>query len=244
MHTTSKQNAVIYCRVSTEEQAEKGVSLEAQQAQLLAYCELRHLEPVAIVVDAGVSAGKPLSKREGGRAVLAAVRRREVTAVVACKLDRLFRNAIDCLDVTSKWDRAGVALHLVDLGGQAVDTSTAMGRFFLTVMAAAAEMERNVTGERTKAALAHIRSQGRRYGSVAPLGHTFEERGIENDKMKYNVVEDPTEQQAVARARELSADGLSIRKVAAQLDAEGFEPRGKAWHPTTVARLLKRTKAD
>ena len=59
---------------------------------------------------------------------------------VQTKLDRLFRNCQDCLQVTALWDRLGISLHLIDLGGQAIDTSSAMGRFFLTVMGGAAEI--------------------------------------------------------------------------------------------------------
>ena len=70
------------------------------------------------------------------------------------KLDRMFRNAGDCLATVEAWDRAGVALHVVDLGGNAIDTTSAAGRFMLVVLAGAAEMERNLIRERTKAALA------------------------------------------------------------------------------------------
>jgi len=139
--------AVAYVRVSTEEQATEGISLEAQNHRVRAYCELRGLELVDIITDAGVSAGKPLARRDGGARLLHLIRRGEAVAVVAFKLDRLFRNCADCLTVTATWDRSGVALHLIDLGGQAVDTSTAMGRFFLTVMAGAAEMERGLVAE-------------------------------------------------------------------------------------------------
>lgn len=77
---------------------------------------MRGLELFEVIIDAGVSAGKPLAAREGGRRVLELVRARKVNAVVALKLDRLFRNCADCLTVISGWDKAAVALHLVDLG--------------------------------------------------------------------------------------------------------------------------------
>ena len=126
--------AVLYLRVSTQEQATEGISLETQEAKLRAYCALRGLTIVKVIIEAGVSAGKPLDEREGGHELLTLVRRREVAHVVSYKLDRLFRDCADCLTVTAAWDKHGVSLHLVDLGGQTLDTSTAMGRFFLTVM--------------------------------------------------------------------------------------------------------------
>ena len=62
-----------------------------------------------------------------------------------------------------------MALHLVDLGGQPVDTGSAVGRFFFLMLVGVAEMERNLIRERTKAALAHEAARGRRVGTV-PLG--------------------------------------------------------------------------
>jgi DNA invertase Pin-like site-specific DNA recombinase len=119
------------------------VSLEAQESAMRAYCRMRGLEIVEMVRDGGVSAGKPLADREGGKRVLKLVHNHKVKGVIAWKLDRLFRDCSDCLLVTRRWDKQGVSLHLIDLGGQAVDTSSAMGRFFLTVIAGVAELERN-----------------------------------------------------------------------------------------------------
>ena len=57
-------------------------------------------------------------------------------------------------------ERKGIALHVIDLGGNAIDTTSAAGRFMLVVLAGAAEMERNLTRERTKAAMAVKKSNG------------------------------------------------------------------------------------
>lgn len=90
--TAMARVVVGYVRVSTEEQAAEGVSLDAQEAALRAYSAMRGLTLVEVVIDAGVSAGKPLSSREGGRRVLDLVKRGKVGAVIAWKLDRLFRD--------------------------------------------------------------------------------------------------------------------------------------------------------
>jgi DNA invertase Pin-like site-specific DNA recombinase len=147
--------AIGYVRVSTEEQARDGISLDQQTQAVRAYARMRGLELADVIADEGISAGKSLSARPGGAAILVAVRRQDAGAVVAYKLDRLFRDCADCLTVTRTWDGLGAPLHLVDLGGQAVDTSSAMGRFFLTVMAGAAELEHNQIRERTSAAMRH-----------------------------------------------------------------------------------------
>lgn len=228
--------AVAYVRVSTEEQAAEGVSVDAQIAAVRAYAMLRGLDLVDVVVDAGVSAGKPLADRAGGAVVLDLVRRRKVRAVVGVKLDRLFRNAGDCLTTTEAWDKAGVALHLVDMGGQAIDTSSAMGRFFLTVMAGAAEMERNLIRERTTTALAHKRANGKRTSKDAPIGQRI---ATDGDTLEA----DADEQRAVELARSLRADGYTVRAIVDALEAAGIAPRGARWHPTTVNRMLARTAA-
>jgi DNA invertase Pin-like site-specific DNA recombinase len=193
---------------------------------------MRGLELVDLVTDSGVSGGKPLSTRDGGRGILDLVRRRKVNAVIAVKLDRLFRNAHDCLDVTNDWDRSGVALHLLDLGGQSIDTSTAMGRFFLTVIAGAAEMERNLIRERTRAALAHKARSGQRVGCV-PFGKRIGADGV-------HLEDDPAEQAAIDRITALHREGLSVREIAARLNAEQVKARGKRWHKTTVCDLIRR----
>lgn len=229
---TATKSAVLYCRVSTEEQAREGISLEAQEAALRSYCELQDIEVAAVVLDPGVSASKPLSKREGGARVLAMMHAGEADAVVAYKLDRLFRDASDCLRVTKIWDKAGASLHLLDLGGQPLDTGSAMGRFFLTVMAGAAEMERNQIRERTCAALAYKRSKGEKTGGDAPYGWRLSSDGRTLELH-------PQEQVMVRQARELRASGLSLRKVGGELVRRGLLPRrGPKWHPESVKSLL------
>lgn len=224
--------AIGYVRVSTEEQAREGISMEAQRASINAYCALRGLDLTEVVVDAGVSAGKPLATREGGQRLLDVVGRKEAHAVVAYKLDRIFRDAGDCLTITQEWDRTGVSLHLIDLGGQAIDTSTAMGRFFLTVMAGAAEMERNLVSERTKAAMAYKRSNGELVGAV-PYGFRLDDDGVK-------LVGDESEQAVVAEARQLRSAGLSLRAVARELASKGFLARNRK---TFAAMQIKRMVA-
>lgn len=109
--------AIGYIRVSTEEQATEGVSLAAQRATIEAYATMRGLTLAEINTDEGVSGGKDLSSRPQGSRVAELASKGKVRAVIACKLDRLFRDAADCLNTTKEWDRKEVALHLIDVGG-------------------------------------------------------------------------------------------------------------------------------
>jgi site-specific DNA recombinase len=229
--------AIVYVRVSTEGQVESGLGLADQEARCRAYCEMRGLEVAEVIVDPGVSAGKPLGDREGGAAVLRQTRRRRAPLrhVVALKLDRLFRNAADALEVTAQWDKRKVALHLVDFGGGAIDLSTAMGRMFLTMAAGFAELERGLTSERTKAALAVKRSRGEFTGGAAPLGFRL---------VRGTLRPESAEQDFLTRLVQLRDEGRSYAAVAKALNDEGHRTRkGGTWSKARVHALYKRQAA-
>ena len=224
--------AVGYIRVSTKEQADSKLSLIAQEKALRAYCTMRGLELVEVVSDPAVGAGKAMAKRRGGARVLQQINGGLADAVVGLKLDRLFRNCRDCLNTVEDWDNLGVAMHLVDLGGQAVDTYSAMGRFFLTVMAGAAEMERNLISERTQAAMDTLKEQGRYRGGEPPYGFRTDQAG--------KLQPDPDEQEMIDTAKRLRELGLSYRKIGAALTERDMQPRnGGKWHAVTVRTLVE-----
>ncbi len=155
-----------------------------------------------------------------------------VRHVVALKLDRLFRNTIDCLTTVQAWDKAAVSVHLIDMGGASLDTSSAMGRMFLTMAAGFAEMERNLTAERTTAALPRKAEKGERTGEV-PYGKMLEADGV-------HVIDNPPEQDVIATVRGLRTAGCSIRGIAAELTRRGMTNRaGGVFNHTQVVRMLE-----
>ena len=194
-------------RVSTDEQAQDGVSLDAQQSMLQAYAQLQGLELTETIFELA-SRGK-------------------VEAVVACKLDRLFRDAADCLNTTKLWDKKNVALHLLDVGGQTIDTSSTMERFFLTMMAGVAEMERNMIRDRTRVAMSHKRRKGERVSRFAPFGFRFE------DSM---TVVEPEEQKAIVEIQLQRMSGWSYQAICDWLTANGILTKNGVgeWKPMTV----------
>lgn len=221
--------AIGYLRVSSEEQAREGVSLAAQDERVRAYCVAAGLELVAVIRDEGVSGSKPLADRPGGVDLVRLVARREAHNVVTLKLDRLFRDAVDALNQTAAWDKGGVALHLVDLGGNAINTKTAAGRMFLTMLAAFAEMERNLVGERTAVALAHMKARRLAYG---PTPYGF-------DRVGDRLVPNKAEQAVLRRMERLRARGLSYGRIAERLNAQGITgKRGGCWHAAGVRYVL------
>jgi len=227
--------AIGYTRVSTNELAESGLSLEAQAERIRAYCTMRSIALTDIVIDAGVSGGKPLASREGGQRLLSMLKGREAESVVMLKLDRMFRNAGDCLNTVERWEKGGIALHVVDLGGNAIDTTSAAGRFMLVVLAGAAEMERNLTRERTKSAMAVKRANGQRIGTV-PYGYDLAPDGA-------SLVPNESEQAVIADILAKRARGWTLEHIADELTANAIPTKtGKSerWTHQTVARILRR----
>ncbi len=228
--------AIGYVRVSTEEQASEGVSIDAQLEKIRAYGTLKDLEFVDIVTDAGVSAGKPLAERPGGRKVFDAARKGKAQSVVVVKLDKAFRDAADCLTTTREWDKRGVAFHILDMGGTSIDTSTAMGRMFLTMAAGFAELERNLIRERTAAAMAHKRAKGERVSRYAPFGYDFGPDGM--------LSENPTEQAVIADIRRLRQNSETLRAIAEELTRREIPTKqgNTEWTHQAVASILKRSR--
>ena len=228
--------AIGYLRCSTQEQADSGLGLDAQATRIRAYARMKGLD-LDIITDAGESGGKPLGRREGGQLLLDAIRQRKADAVVLLRLDRMFRNASDCLTVTENWERSGISLHVVDLGGNAIDTKTAAGRFMLVVLAGAAEMERNLTRERTKSAMAIKRANGKRVGST-PYGYDLADDGA-------TLVENHAEQAVTEEIRAMRKGGTSLRNIASELTRCRVPTKtGKSsrWSHQAVSRIVSRTE--
>lgn len=227
--TNPGNRALCYVRVSTLEQSKFGFSLEAQEQRLRAYCQMAGLEVADLIREEGVSASIPLSKRPAGAKLLEWIGD-GVGHVVCLKLDRLFRDAEDALRQTKAWDKAGIALHLVDMGGQSLSTGSAMGRMFLTLMAGCAELERNLVAERTAAVLAHKKQQGKVYNHT-PYGFERAE-----DRLVVSV----EEMAMVHLMRERREDGWSLTRIADSLNSANVPGKnGGKWYGRTVKNILE-----
>lgn len=219
---------VAYLRVSTDRQADRGVSLEAQRAKVEAYASLYDLGLVAVEVDAGASA-KTLCRPALTRA-LEMLKSGDADALLVVKLDRLTRSVKDLGTLIDRYFAPGKAA-LMSVGEQ-VDTRTASGRMVLNVLTSVAQWERETISERTAATTAYLRSQHVYTGGPVPYGWQLAEDGA--------YVEPCDAEQAILRAAlELKFSGLSLRKVGARLEARGMLPRsGRRWHAKTVRDLL------
>lgn len=220
---------VAYTRVSTQEQAQHGISLEAQKARMEQFCALYGYNLVAIIEDAGQSA-KDL-RRPGLQKALAMLEAGEAEGLLVVKLDRLTRSVKDLAGLLESHFATRFTLFSVQ---ELLDTSSAAGRMVLNILGALAEFERAQVSERTKAALAYKASKGEPLGAPA-LGY----------KMVDGVLEEvPEELATVQRIKELRAEGLVLRDIAALLTKEGHKTkRGGDWHPQSISRVLQRLEA-
>ena len=221
--------ALGYARVSTDEQAREGVSLEAQQSRIRAYCEAKELELMDTLVDDGIS-GKTLD-RPALRELLQRCERGEVGHVVVVKLDRLTRRTRDLLALVDDLFLARhIELHSVS---ESLDTSSPHGKFVLTLFGGLAQMERELIGERTRSALAFKRENGQPT-SHPPLG--FRANGN-----RHRMVPVPAELETVHRILDRWRTGGSYAGIARELNQEGVaSKRGGRWHASTVRGIVQR----
>jgi len=224
--------AVAYCRVSSQDQID-GTSLAEQKKQIEAYASLKSIVLAGIFVDAGVSGGTPLVDRPQGAKLLEALNNGEARTIIITKLDRGFRSCSDCLNSVERWDKEGINLHIIDLGGSSVDTTSASGKFMLTVLAAAAEMERARINERCNEGRKARRAEGKRIGEV-PFGYDL--KG--NNRLEANA----EEQRAIKMIHRLKKRGGSLRSIAQELNRRKIETKkGRTWQAAQVSNILKRS---
>jgi DNA invertase Pin-like site-specific DNA recombinase len=219
--------AIGYVRVSTDRQAEQGISLEAQEAKIRAMATVQGVELFEVIVDGGESA-KNLN-RPGLRRLLTLVDSGKVKAVIVAKLDRLTRSVKDLCNLLELFEKRGVALISV---AESLDTASAAGRLVITIMAAVSQWEREAIGERTRDALRHKRSTGERVGNIR-FGFRLSPDGK-------HVEPDPGEQGVLTEIRHLRQSGHTMRGIAAALNRQSLRTRrGSAWRLEHVARIIK-----
>ncbi|MEW6571347.1 MAG: recombinase family protein [Nitrospirota bacterium] len=224
---SSHLKAYGYVRVSTEEQAKEGISLDAQKEKIKAFAVVHDLELVDIISDEGYS-GKNMA-RPGLQKLIDLTKGQAIEAVIVYKLDRLSRKTRDLLFLIEDSFKKGNT-RFFSLTEQ-IDTDTAMGKFFLTLMGAMAQMERELIAERTKATLAYKKDCGDSLGHI-PYG---------NKRVNGKLVEDPDEQRVIREIKKLRRQGKSYRKIACILNDQGIPTRGKKakWHDSSVWCVLK-----
>jgi putative DNA-invertase from lambdoid prophage Rac len=198
-----------YCRVSTWRQANEGESLDVQRRQIEGYVHMHGLTLDEIIVEEGVSGSIPVIERPAGGALFAKLERGDT--VISPKLDRLFRSALDALQVVEHMRKRGAALHLLDLGGDI--SGNGMSKLFLTIAAAFAEAERDRIRERVSQVKADQKARGRYLGGSLPFGYRRGESG--------ELAPVDADQKAIREMVVLRGQGLALRAIADAMRAKG-----------------------
>jgi DNA invertase Pin-like site-specific DNA recombinase len=194
-----------YTRVSTTRQSDEGLSIEAQDERVRGYASgMLQTDITNVFNERGVSASIPFHKRPMGQELLATVQPGDV--IVALRLDRVFRSALDCLRMVEELRERKVKLCLVDMGDV---TENGFARVFMTIAASFAELEKEKIRERTLEVHAYRRSLGKHVAGRVPFGYTMRKDGF--------LVEDLAQQKALKRMRKLRVAGKSYRAIRADL---------------------------
>jgi site-specific DNA recombinase len=215
-----------YIRVSTSGQ-EDNTSLSEQRRRIQAYCDAFGHELFHVFEEVG--SGKDAKGRPQFQTALEMVRT-SADGIVALKLDRIARNTRDVLelveDILQPNDKALVLLDIQ------VDTSTPTGRMILTVMAAVAQLERDVIKERTQ--------EGRRV-KASSGGFAFGSPAFGHHSIEGQLLTNHPEAQVIELIRKHHKSGKSFHQIAIWLNTQAYSPkRGGSWHRQTVQKVIER----
>lgn len=232
-----------YCRVSTEDQANKGAtsdedrrlnphcdvvkgySIESQQDNIRGYCTLHDLGEPEFILDEGFT-GKNVN-RPGLQQVIELVKQKEVEHVVVVALDRLSRSTIDCLDIVLNKLNGYVAFHSVR---EQFDTHSPTGKCMFTILAAFANLERDNISARTREALQEKIRRGERVGRN-PYGFNTGGGELTINHETLPVVKEIFTMREYGASYQLIANKLNERNVEA--------PRGKKWYSSSVKCIVE-----
>ncbi|MBP2494696.1 MULTISPECIES: recombinase family protein [Methylobacterium] len=230
---TASTRAVIYTRVSTDEQV-TGHGLEAQERAVRAFAESQSYEVVGIVSDPGVSGAVRPADRPGFATILQMAEARSFEILLVAKIDRLSRDVRHALmTVSDLAELHGVAFRSVTEA--VIDTSNSIGRMFFTFFAGMAEQERYLIRDRTAGGRTTKARKGGFAGGQAPYGY---ERDLEGG---LRIV--PAQAKVVRRIFEARKRKTTLKAIAEALNADGIPaPKGGRWSISTVAYVTDNMK--
>ena len=227
--TQTTIKAVGYTRVSTDKQADHGVSLEAQIEKIRAMAVVQGAELLEVITDA--ESAKSLD-RPGMTRLLAMVDRGEVQTVIITKLDRITRSVVDLGTLLERFKRHDVSLVSM---AESLDTGSAAGRLVMNIMASVSQWEREAIAERTATAL-QFKKRHHRVFNHTPFGFTRDGDAL---------VLCPEEQATIGRVKAWRVAGWTLQAIADLLNEDGVPTkRGNQWAPQTVANVVSSSMTE
>ena len=205
--------AIIYLRVSTDEQGESGLGLEAQERTALDYCQRNGLEVVEIVRE--IQSGKSVRNRGLLQAALERCAKGDAGLLVASNVSRLARSIRDLSVMLETAEKLGYGIAAVDTG---LDTSTPAGKMVFQILGVAAEYERAMISDRTKKALGAAKARGTQLGRPQTMSS-----------------------EVVGNILEMRKANLSLREIASTLNERGVATahNGAKWYASTVSKVIR-----
>ena len=213
-----------YIRVSSDKQADSGMSLEVQESQIRKYAELYDIGLSEVIVDAGESA-KSL-KRPGMLRLIELMDSNLCQGVLIVKLDRLTRSVKDLCYLLERYFSKDKVLISVQ---EKIDTNSAMGRMVMNVVMSISQWEREATSERTKAILQHKKGNGERIGNI-PFGYKLASDGV-------HLEEDLSEQRVIDFIKTGRLTGKTLAEISVDLANEQLYSR--YYKPFNLSQISK-----
>ncbi|MFD1776707.1 recombinase family protein [Paenibacillus rhizophilus] len=213
--------AAIYIRVSTDEQANEGFSIDAQKRRLLAYADSQDWEVTEVYIDDGWSA-KDLKRPEMQR-MIGDVKQKLFDVVLVYKLDRMTRSSNDCDHLLKMFEAHSVKFQSCT---ESFETRTATGRLFIRLVADIAQWERENTAERVRFGMEQMVMEGRRPGGPVPFGYDKSGKLVEEEAAQIRLL------------RRFYMEGDGIKAIAIKLNGMGKYRRGFKWSAFPVWYIL------
>jgi putative DNA-invertase from lambdoid prophage Rac len=224
---------MIYCRVSTIEQAADGnASIPEQIRKCKALAQMRGVPSADCITftDKGVSGSTPLAYRPAGAEMLAVAQKGD--CIVAAKMDRLFRSAIDALQTADELKRSGIDLVLLDIGSDPVN-GNGVGRMFFGILSCIAEFERDRIRERTEEGRRGKRARRGFMGGGVPIGFKVQGKGRDAQ-----LEEDERGQAIITAIKKLAKDKYPPGRISRYLSLHFPKQSGKPWQVIQVQRVM------
>lgn len=222
---------LLYARCSTDEQAS---SLKEQERKLRAFAQMQGVEPFDVVYyeDKGVSGAIPLSERPSGARLVADVRSGDM--VIAAKVDRIFRSAVDALVTVEDFTKAKINLVLLDMGMESV-TQNGISKMFFTLLSAFAEFERGRIAERMRDGRNAKKERNGHLGGSAPYGFRVVGEGRE---AKLEQIPEEIETLKVVASMKQKRGPATIRR--SLIHRNMLDRTGKPFSFKQIRRLMNR----
>lgn len=226
--------AVGYIRVSTAMQVQDGFSLEAQESKIYKECDNRNLFCRGLYIDKGISGGST-NKRLGLQEMMKGLN--EGDWVIVPSVSRLARDTVDLLSISKEIENLNCHLVVIDLN---LDLTTPSGKLILTLMGSQAQFERELTSERVKTVMGHLRERGM-LRTKPPYGWKLNPNHAQGEPMH---IRNEDEQEMIKRIRALRSNypKAKITEFTRKVNESGLPPprKAKMWYHSSLKDIMTR----